>query len=312
MTSTCYHCRKDIPGNQSYFEAHGHKVCLACYRTAPQCSKCKFPINREKQKKGLEHLCEFCSSGVELETGNLCYFCSEDIGFSSSHYEGQDEFVCQKCYQLIKRRCFLCGFPVKAAPAAKDPICSFCESKQLQTAQIESAYSTLTAYLQKFSISLPEEKLNFLRMDWKIIAGMQTKEDLTGKINRINQMVSHVYPVLWMKERFYTIPGINLEWFLPYFTIQLVKKDLCLKYKLADLNGQSPFHLIARGWAHWIGWFTAKNLKYTEPELLLRRFENPDIAGDFTKLQAIAEYREIPDLIRYAQENLNTFSQKYL
>ena len=137
--------------------------------------------------------------------------------------------------------------------------------------------------------------------------------DKEVSVKFFNELVRYSYPVYYLKEKFYIVPSVPQQWFIPFMAGQLVAADLCKKYKLPHLQGESPFHQLARGWSHWVAYTTARILKNTLVAKSLSRFpQSTDIIGLFPKFLAMSEHRNAAEVIGFAQKNLKAYGKKYL
>ena len=71
---SCFICEKALPAGQSFYEDHGVKVCLACFRTTKRCLNCRFPSRSLKNIPGFGDVCEFCESSFSKDKPPSVYF----------------------------------------------------------------------------------------------------------------------------------------------------------------------------------------------------------------------------------------------
>jgi hypothetical protein len=310
----CYLCNKPIPAQQSFYEDHGVRVCLECYKDAPRCKKCRFPSLQLKMYPGLGSVCEFCDDSLVTNSGMQCYLCEKPIPTWASFYSDYDKTVCQDCFKYAKR-CFLCRFPtsVEYVQGLGD-VCEFCHDSVLKKeSHLEPFYAPLKAFLEGYRHhALAEPKFQWV--DWKIILGMQMQASLPQeKIKFLDEYLHHSYPLYYFREKFYVILRIPHQLFMVHLSGQLVAHDICQKYGQAHLIGSGPFHKHARGWVHWVAYSTAQRLQYTQIQKnLSRRPESEDVVGDFAKFLAMAEYRKPRELVTFAHRTLDEFAERYL
>lgn len=311
----CYLCGKAIPSGQSFYEGHDQKVCLTCFRSTKRCVKCQFPSNHLKMVDGFGTVCEFCYQGFskEKEKGMTCYLCNTKIWSNASFYSGQGKKVCQNCFKKAAVRCFSCRFPhVVEKVSGLGGICEFCKEVNLTS---QSNIEPLFVPLRKFLIGYGHDvkkKPTLLWVHWKLILGMQQDELSEQKIKFFDDLIRYCYPVYQLKNVFYVIPSIPQQWFMPFMAGQLVAADLCGKYKLSHLKGNSPFQELARGWCHWIAYCTATVLKQDKVAKSISRWPESSMSGNFSKFLAMSEFRKPKEIVVFAHQNLKEYAGKYL
>ena len=312
-TETCYVCRQPLPAGQSYYEDHGVKVCLSCFRTVPRCQKCRFPSKSLTQVDNYGAVCEFCEDSFSSDEGMACHICKKKIWERSSYYEDHGAYVCQSRFKDARIRCFSCRFPqiVTTVPGVGG-ICKFCNRDNLNAqTDLNPVFQSMIPFLKQYNHKLISP-LDIQRMDWRVILGMQVGSAEVS-VKFFNELVHYCYPVYYLKDRFYILPSIQQQWFIPYLAGQLVTADLCKKYKLPHLQGESPFHQLARGWSHWVAYTTAKILKNKTVAKSLSRYpQSVDLIGLFPKFLAMSEHRSTAEVISFAQKNLKEYGKKYL
>lgn len=308
----CHTCKNPLPAGQSFYEDHGVKVCLTCFRTVPKCQRCRFPSKSLKRVEGYGNVCEFCEDSFADESGMVCYLCQKKIWPGVSYYEDHGQKVCQNCFKDAKIRCFTCRFPrIQETVFGLGGICQFCQKGNLsKKTDLNPLLQPLIPFIKRYNHKLISP-LNIQWFDWKLILGMQVGER-QYEIKFFNELIRYCYPVYFLKERMYVIPSIPQQWFMPYMAGQLVAADLCKKYSLSHLQGDSPFHQLARGWCHWVAYMTARVLKYKKIAKFLSRFPESDLVGTFPKFLAMTEYRNPKEVIDFAQKNLKDYGRKYL
>ncbi len=309
----CYSCGKEIASGQSFYEDHGVKVCINCFRNAKRCQKCKFPSSHLSKVDGFGYVCEFCYSSFSKEEGMSCYLCNGKIWSNSSHYADHGKVVCQSCFKDAKIRCFTCRFPhVVKNIKGQGGVCEFCLEKNLTAeSNLESMLKPLQSFIQKFGHEI-SGKPNLLWIDWKLIIGMQQEKPDNIVLTFFDELVRYCYPVYYLKGLYYVIPSIPRQWFMPYMAGQMVAADLCKKYNLFHLRGNSPFLDLARGWSHWVAYNTARTLKYDKPAKTISRWPESTLPGNFQKFLAMSEFRKPTEIVEFAHENLEFYAKKYL
>ncbi len=309
----CYLCGNGIQGGTSFYEDHGKKVCISCFRNAQRCQKCKFPSNLLKRVDGFGNVCEFCYEGFVQEEGMVCCLCQGKIWSNASHYADHGKVVCQSCFKDAKVRCFSCRFPhVVQMVDGHGGICEVCIEKNLnKDSDLKSMIKPLQSFVGKFGHEVnPNPQI--LWVNWKLIMGMQQDDPGTVIITFFDELVRYCYPVYYLKGIYYVIPSIPRQWFMPYLAGQMIAADICKKYKLFHLRGNSPFLELARGWCHWVAYNTAKTLKYQKPMKTIARWPESTLPGNFQKFLAMSEFRSPTEIVEFAQSNLSQYAKKYL
>lgn len=310
---TCYSCEKEIVSGQSFYEDHGVKVCISCFRNLKRCQKCKFPSNQLTKVDGFGMVCEFCHESFSKEEGMTCYLCNGKIWSNASHYADHGKTVCQSCFKDAKIRCFTCRFPhVVEEIAGHGGVCEFCLEKNINSkSNLQSLLNPLRSFLDKFGHEV-SPKPNLLWVNWKLIIGMQQDQPNDIILQFFDELVRYAYPVYYLKGIYYVIPSIPRQWFMAYMAGQLVAADICKKYDLFHLGGSSPFLEMARGWSHWVAYNTAKTLKYDRVAKTISRWPESSLPGNFQKFLAMSEYRKPTEIVEFAHNNLKTYAKKYL
>lgn len=308
----CHICRTAIPSNQSFFEQHGIKVCLNCFRTSPKCSKCGLPSKDLRSAFGAENICEFCVKTVSSRKSEKCFLCEKDIWPNMSRYEDHGKSVCQTCFKDAKRRCFFCGFPeVESSSLSETPCCRFCSDKLISTnGDISQFISPLKSFLSHFKISYPNFD-SLIHVNWNLILGMQMEQDKIGNIKNFKELMQVCYPIYHLKGKIYILKQIPSQWLLPLLATQVSSAYYCQKFGLNHLKGETPFHTYLQGWCHYIGYFTAKTLKYAEVAKAFEKFPQ-NSRGDFLKFQAMSEFRSPKEMIEIAISTIVQFHKRYI
>lgn len=309
----CYLCKKDIAPGQSFYEDHSVKVCISCFRSAERCRKCRFPSHNLKKVDGFGSVCEFCLPEFEKDEGMTCYMCNGKIWSGASHYEDHGKVICQSCFKDATVRCFTCRFPkIKYEIKGHGGVCEFCDKTNLtRESNLEPFLKPLQTFLHRFGHEVGTRP-NLLWINWKLILGMQLEKPNEIAITFFDELVRHCYPVYYLKGLFYIVPSIPRQWFMPFMASQMVAADLCKKFDLFHLRGNSPFYEMARGWCHWVAYSTAKTLKYDRVAKTISRWPESNLPGNFSKFLAMSEYRKSPEIVEFAQQNIKQYAKKYL
>jgi hypothetical protein len=191
-------------------------------------------------------------------------------------------------------------------------ICEFCIDKNLtKSSDLAPMLKPLQSFLSKFGHEVGI-KPNLLWVNWKLVMGMQQDNPDTIIVTFFDELVRYCYPVYYLKGLYYVIPSIPRQWFMPYMAGQMIAADICKKYDLFHLRGNSPFLELARGWCHWVAYSTAKTLKYDKPTKAINRWPESTLPGNFQKFLAMSEYRSPTEIVEFSQQNLAEFAKKYL
>lgn len=308
----CYLCDKPISNGQSFYEDHGQKVCIACFRVAKRCQRCKFPSNDLKRIEGFGQVCDFCYEALSKEEGMTCYLCNGKIWSNASHYADHGKTICQPCFKDVKDRCFTCRFPkIEKSVEGQGKVCEFCiESNLNKEIDLKPLLKPLQAFLLRFDHDVSINP-NLLWVDWKLVLGMQQESENRIELSFFDEFVRYAYPIYYLKGTHYIIPSIPREWFMPYMASQLVAAEICKKYDLFHLRGDSPFLETARGWCHWVAYSTAKTLKYDKVARHLTRWPESALPGNFSKFLAMSEFRKHGEVIKFAQTSLKNLAEKH-
>ncbi|MGK5091808.1 hypothetical protein WDW89_07285 [Deltaproteobacteria bacterium TL4] len=310
---SCYLCKNPIPVQQSFYEAHGVRVCLECFTNTPRCQKCKFPSTALKRYPGFGNICEFCQKSLERETGMECYLCQKKIPSWGSCYSDYGKHVCQDCFKNAER-CFLCRFPKGIEKVdGLGYLCEFCQNEVLKKGMdLDSFLGPLKAFLAGYQHPVPS-KLNLHWIDWHVLVGMQwPKERPPYKIKYLDEFLYHCYPIYYSANQFYLIPRIPHQQFMVYMAGQLAASDLCQRFQQNNLLGDNPFFKLARAWSHFIAYNTATLLHYEKLSKHLQRWPEAITEGDFQKFVAMQASRKPGQIVEYAHSTLKQYAQKYL
>lgn len=306
----CYLCQQPVPAGQSFYEDHGAKVCLACFRETPRCKKCKFPSNQLEVYPGMGSVCEFCRADFQ-DSGMRCYLCEKTIPAWMSHYADYGKTVCQECFAEADR-CFLCRFPQSVVRLPNfGHVCGFCQEDLVdEKSDLAPLVAPLKTFLAQYKHPI-EELPKFQWMDWNLVMGMQREEPPPVKIKFFDEFLHFAYPIFFMKGKLYCIRSIPRAHFMAHLAGQLAAFDLCQTYRQPHLLGNNPFVQRARGWCHWVAHSTAGVLKYKKVAKQLSRWPE-QFEGDFQKYQAMAEFRKPKEIIALTHGTLKEYSRKYL
>ena len=309
----CHICNSEIPANQSFFEQYGLKVCLNCFRNTPKCTKCGLPSKKLKTAYGVENICEYCLKKFSSRKSEKCFLCGKDIWPDMSRYEDHGKSVCQICFKDAVKRCFFCGFPkVDLSSSSETAYCEFCKDNIIsKNDDISQFISPLKSFLAHFKVTSPDLK-NLLHVNWNLILGMQLEQNRAGSIKNFNDLLQKCYPIYHLKGKIYVLNQIPSKWLLPLIAIQASSAYYCQKFKLNHLKGDTPFHTYVRGWCHYIGYFTAKTLKYSEIAKTLEKFPQNESKGDFQKFLGMSEFRAPKEMIEIAIPTIVQYYKRYL
>jgi len=310
-SQNCYLCEKSLPQGQSYYEDHGHRVCLTCFKGTPRCARCRFPGKELVNTPPKGMLCEFCRQVIEPEASQHCSFCKGEIRAGESHYEGHGEVVCIHCFKQIKTRCFTCRFPqIEKQVEGIGGVCKHCLEKVIGShTNLEEILAPLYPFLQGLGHD-PQGEIKGVFLAPLIILGMQEKAAPPAPIEFLDEYVQFAMPAWYMKDLFYLVPMLTRDWFIASMTGQLAARDLCRRQGLPDLNEPTAYNFFARSWCLFVSHQTAKKLKFSQVEKRINR--QGEILPDFNKLLAMSEHRSLKEVIRFAQAQLSSLAPKSL
>jgi len=305
----CHTCQSALPAGQSFYEDHGVKVCLNCFRHRPRCANCKFPGRELVVTPPHGALCEFCRQVIKPEEALVCSLCKNPIPPGQSHYADHGETVCLPCFKLVPHRCFTCRFPQIQKPQPEvGGVCRHCLPGVIdKDSDINALIRPLYPFLQGLGHHPPAEvKPVFLPP--LVVLGMQEVKEPPAPIEFLDEFVQFGLPVFQVKGIFYLLPMMNREWLLSGLLGQLVAYDLCRIHGLAALVGETPFQRFGRSWSLFAGLLLARKLKFPQVEKRLVRLG--DQLHDFNRLLAMADHKPTREVIQFAQGSLGMLAKK--
>lgn len=308
---TCYHCKKPVPSGQSFWEGRGQKVCLNCFRTRQRCVKCGFPEDQLSKHPALGQICHFCLEENPPTDEGHCHLCSRSIKEGERIYEDHQVKVCVNCFNHARSRCFLCRFPaVKTRLSGLGGICEFCAPGVIDhKSDLSSFLAPLGPFLKAHGhkVQIPPE---VVRLDWRIILGMQREDPPRFEVQFLDEYVHWAYPVYHLQGKLYALPALPPQWFLPVAAGQLAALDLCQNYGLSHLGSSGAFYHFARAWVQYLTQSTAERLGYQEVARKLLRWPEANVGPDFEELRGWARTKGPKGAIQRAHQQLKRLAPK--
>jgi hypothetical protein len=220
--------------------------------------------------------------------------------------------VCKPCF-LQSRRCFVCRFPGKKLVDVPGlgAECEFCRGKLVQEGDdLEQLITPFFAYVSQFGHhAVPHPR--FVWTERTALRRMQT-EVAVRQEEFIDDFLRYSYPVYHRGGSFHLLPRLTKAAFVVYTVIQLVAADLAARFALADLAGNTPFHALARGWAHWIGYEAAQRLGYELERRQLRKWPELGLQGDFERFEKMSHFKKPMEMAAYFAANASALARKHL
>jgi hypothetical protein len=242
----------------------------------------------------------------------LCYLCRSGIQDGQYHYNDHGVQVCKPCF-LESRRCFICRFPGKKLIEVPGlgPECEFCRGNLVGAGNdLETLIRPFFAYVSQFGhVAVPHPR--FVWTEREALRQMQTAVAVP-KEEFIDDFLRFGYPVFHRAGAFHLLPRLTKPSFVVYTIVQLVAADLAARHALADLGGNTPFHALARGWAHWIGYEASLRLGYDLERRQLRKWPELGLQGDFERFEKMAHFKKPREMAAYFLANLNALARKHL
>jgi hypothetical protein len=241
----------------------------------------------------------------------LCYLCRSPIGPGQYHYNDHGVQVCKPCF-LEAKRCFICRFPGKqmADIPGLGPECEFCRGQLVQEgSDLEQIITPFFRYVAQFGHKTAPHP-TFVWTPRTELRAMQEAPKREEPF--IDDFLHYSYPVYYRAGLFHLLPRLTKPSFVVYTIIQLVAADLATRHGLPDLSGHTPFHLLARGWAHWIGLEAATRLDYDLERRQLRKWPELGAKGDFERFEKMAHFKKPAELAAYLNANLLVLARKHL
>ena len=245
----------------------------------------------------------------------ICYQCGQRIPDEEPHYNGYEKTVCKPCFSDATR-CFVCRFPGKQMQTVEGlgPECEFCRREQADILRegmdLTAQLAPLQAFLQRFEVQAPPMP-QFVWADRLELRTLQTDADLPPE-DFIDDFLRYCYPVWYLDGQFHLLKRIARPTFIVHATVQLAVAHYARRFKLPNLAGNSPFHTLARGWCHWLGYTVAGLLQFEQLQRELRRWPELGAQGEFQRWEAMARHRKPPQMVAFFKANLGALAKKHL
>jgi len=240
-----------------------------------------------------------------------CYLCRSPIAPGQYHYNDHGVQVCKPCF-LEAPRCFICRFPGKKVIEVPGlgPECEFCRGQLIGAGtDLEPIITPFFQFVSQFGHRAAPHP-EFAWTDRLTLRGMQQAPKRDEPF--IDDFLRYSYPVFHRAGAFHLLPRMTKPTFVVYTIVQLVSADLSARYELPDLLGYTPFHLLARGWAHWIGLEAATRLNYDLERRQLRKWPELGAKGDFERFEKMSPFKKPGELAVYFFANLQQLARKHL
>ncbi|MCZ6747847.1 MAG: hypothetical protein O7D96_01050 [SAR324 cluster bacterium] len=241
-----------------------------------------------------------------------CYICRNAIEDGAFHYNDHGFQVCKPCF-LNSGRCFICRFPGKKLVEVPGLglECEFCRGNVIgQGDDLVEIIAPFFAYLSQFGHQ-PILHPDFAWTERTALREMQTAESLRQE-EFIDDFLRYCYPVYYRAGAFHLLYRMTKSMFVVHGIVQFAAADLARRFGLDDLAGRSPFHTLARGWAHWVGFEAAKRLGYDLERRQLRKWPELGGQGEFQRFEKMAYFKKPKDMSAFLMANLNPLARKHL
>ena len=188
--------------------------------------------------------------------------------------------------------------------------CEFCRGHLIgEGADLELIISPFTAYLAQFG-HRPAEHPNFQWTGRVALREMQIDAVVAPDVF-IDDYPHYAYPVYHQGGVFHLLPRMTKATFVVYTIVQLAGADLATRFGREHLRGQTPFHAMARGWAHWLGYEAAGRLGYDLEQRQMRKWPELGGQGDFERFEKMSHFRQPKEMIKFLLANLAPLSRKF-
>jgi len=189
--------------------------------------------------------------------------------------------------------------------------CEFCRGNVVgQGDDLETLISPFFTYVSQFGHkAVPHPR--FVWTERVALRRMQT-DAAVRREDFIDDFLRFGYPVFHRAGGFHLLMRLPKPSFVVYTIIQLVAADIAARFALADLIGNTPFHALARGWAHWIGYEAAQRLGYDLERRQLRKWPELGLQGEFERFEKMAHFKKPKEMAAYFLAHTNALARKHL
>ena len=242
----------------------------------------------------------------------ICYLCRAAIEDGAYFYSDHGVDVCKPCF-AESPRCFVCRFPGKKLEqvAGLGSECEFCrESLVREGDNLAEIVQPLFTYLAQFGHeAIPDPQ--FVWSDWNSLREMQSQVNQPPP-EFIDDFLRYSYPVYHHDEKFYLLRRMTKATLTVYTIVQFASADIAWNRELPDLAANSPFHTLARGWCHWIGYEAAQRLGYDLERRQMRKWPELGLQGEFERWEKMARFKPRREMVGFFKANLNALARKHL
>jgi len=299
----CHYCTKEIPKGQSFYEGHQTQVCLACYQTCKPCGHCGFPTKTLENHPTLGKVCSFCVAENPVVSEGSCHLCHGEITSGERNYADHGVKVCLHCFNTAKSRCFTCRFPKSTVILdGQGGVCEFCSGHLVdRRTDLGTLLAPLKPFLAAFNhhVFLPP---TVVFLDWRVVLGMQREEAPKYEVNFLDELVHWAYPVYHLDQKLYSAVAMPAQWFLPLAAGQLAAKDLCQKFGEPHLGKEGGKFHFPRAYVHFLTYFTAARLGYSDVAKKLLRWPEVYTGPEFEELVQTNKKLGVKGVIRVANK----------
>jgi len=241
-----------------------------------------------------------------------CYLCGQPIADDAPFYNDHGQQVCKPCF-LEAKRCFICRFPgrkVQEVPGLGGE-CEFCRGNVVaEGSPVLEALQPLQPFLERFG-SWPALPPRFAWVDRLELRAMQTQADLPPD-QFMDDFLRFCYPVYYQAGTYHLLRRMAKPTFAVHAIIQLASAQVAQRFDLAHLGGNTPFHTMARGFCHWLGYQAAGLLKYDVEKRQLRKWPELGAQGDFARWELSAQHMPPAKVVAQFRAELGPAARKYL
>lgn len=241
-----------------------------------------------------------------------CYLCRSEIEDGQFFYNDHGVQVCKPCF-LESERCFVCRFPGRKLRQVEGLglECEFCRDTLIgEGSDVEEIVKPAFAYLAQFG-HRPIERLRFVFTDRTGLREMQVSAGVPPE-QFIDDFLRYAYPVFYREGQFHLLRRMSRPTFVVYAIVQFAAAGIARRYELPHLLGATPFHTLARGWCHWLGFEAAKRLGYDLERRQLRKWPELGLQGEFERWQKMSRFNKPREMLAFLVPNLNALARKHL
>ena len=242
----------------------------------------------------------------------ICYLCGSPIPEDQPFYNDYEKYVCKPCFQEVPR-CWVCRFPGKDLHQIEGlgAECEFCRGTLISD-QDDPAEIVMPAapFIANFGLEVPTD-VQYKFIDRTTLRELQTKADVPPA-DFIDDYLQYAYPVYFQDGAHHCLLRMTRPTLIAYGIVQLAAASICNRVDLPSLTGQTPFHLFARGYCHYIGFEAAQRLNFDLEYRQLRKWPEMGLQGDFERWQSMGKFRKPAYLAEYFKAHCAALAKKHL